>query len=418
MLRVSYTDAAGIIPDNVRTQYMERQRRVLDQVRGGMAEYADSLGWLDPDTWGGSTVQAELTELAAEVRGGADVFVLTGVGGSNNAARAVITALAPDSVPAVCYAGNTLCAYELERLQKTLGSASFYVNVIAKNFETLEPGSAFRVLRSLLYKAYGSGAAARIICTGTPESQLHRLCLEHGWRFLPFPPDIGGRYSAVSPVGLFPMAAAGIDIAQLVQGARGMRRRLFSLDAQENPAYQYACTRNLLYQAGYAIELLSFFEPRLCNFSRWWIQLFAESEGKQGRGVFPSSAQYSEDLHSVGQFVQDGSRLIYETFVEVRNGGASCRIPADGVDDRFNYLDGRDFADINACAFDAVYQAHARILPCFKFSVDTLDAYTFGELFYFCEFACVLSSLLLGVNPFDQPGVEAYKQYLFSALGK
>ncbi len=418
MLQINYTDTIHVLSQAELECYMNSNRNILAQICSGIAEYKDSLGWFDPLEWGNDAACSALTSLASEIQNKAQVFVVVGVGGSNNAARSVIHALAADSKVQIYYAGNTLSPYEIQKLVSHVKDTSFYINVIAKNFETLEPGSAFRVLRKILYEKYGEDAAERIICTGTPNSHLENLCTKHGWRFLAFPSDIGGRYSSVSNVGLLPMAVAGIDITSLVRGAKDMQERLVAADAVENYAYKYACIRNLLYNKGYKIELLSFFEPRFKYFSKWWIQLFAESEGKEGKGLFPCAAEYSEELHAVGQFVQDGSHMLFETFLDVLSQDASWMAAGDKVDDRFGYLDRFDFWDINKKAFEATLKAHSHILPCCTISIDAINPYTFGELFYCFEFACYISALLLGVNPFDQPGVEAYKQYMFKALGK
>ena len=300
------------------------------------------------------------------------------------------------------------------------GYQSIYIDCIAKNFETLEPGIAFRVLRQYLERRYGAeGAAKRIFATGTPGSTLHQLCLDQGYTFLTFPETIGGRYSVGSDVGLFPMAVAGVDIRALVQGMRDMRDPLLAAPAEENPALRYACLRRLLLEHGYRLEMLSFFEPRLDYFAKWWIQLFAESEGKEGNALYPVAASNSEDLHSIGQFIQEGSPILFETFVEVRARDASVLLPPEAKKDYFDYLTGMDFWDINNTARQATMRAHGdRGIPCMNLSIPAIDAHTLGGLFYFFLFACYLSCKLLGVNPFNQPGVEGYKGYMFQNLGK
>ena len=263
------------------------------------------------------------------------------------------------------------------------------------------------------------GAAKRIFATGTPGSTLHQLCLDQGYTFLTFPETIGGRYSVGSDVGLFPMAVAGVDIRALVQGMRDMRDTLLAAPAEENPALRYACLRRLLLEHGYRLEMLSFFEPRLDYFAKWWIQLFAESEGKEGTALYPVAASNSEDLHSIGQFIQEGSPILFETFVEVRARDASVLLPPEAKKDYFDYLTGKDFWDINNTARQATMRAHSdRGIPCLNLSIPAIDAHTLGGLFYFFLFACYLSCKLLGVNPFNQPGVEGYKGYMFQNLGK
>ncbi len=381
--------------------------------------YQDSLGWLDCEEWAGEEAVLNLQEKARELRKSIDVFVLIGVGGSNQAARAVISALQTDRRIKILYAGNNISAHYTNELIKELEGKSVHINVIAKNFETLEPGIGFRVLRNYLEKRYGEAARSRITVTGTKGSTLHQLAQSQGYEFLVFPDNIGGRYSVLSDVGLFPMAVAGIDILSLVQGAKEMRKLLWESKPCEHIALKYATYRNLLLKKGYNIELLAMFEPQLSYFSRWWIQLFAESEGKQEKGIFPVAVNYSEDLHSVGQYVQEGQRILFETFLEIQEQNSSLILEYHYEDDYFAYLDGKDFSEINQTAFEATLGTHSSSgIPCLRISIPRLDEYYFGQLFYFFEFSCYLSGIILGVNPFDQPGVEHYKQDMFSKLGK
>ncbi len=418
MFAITYQDDNNRIQEDELKRYLKDNESVLDTVKKKPKEFEDVLGWMDPEEWASDAQLSILEGKAAEVRSNADAFVLIGVGGSNNAARAVIKALDGLEGVEVYYAGNTISPYEVNRLLKELEGKSVYINVIAKNFETLEPGIGFRVLRKWLTERYKDQAFTRIIATGTRGSHLEQISRENGYTFLTFPDTIGGRYSALCDVGLFPMAVAGADIRKVVQGAKDMRAFLYEREGAENPAYYYAAIRNLLNQKGMKAEMLSFFEPRYRYFAKWWTQLFAESEGKCKKGLYPISSQCSEDLHSVGQFVQDGSPIMFETFLDVKNQDASYISEGDGVDDRFDYLDGVDFWEINKKAFEATYKAHSQCLPCFRIQVEHIDEYSFGQLFYFFEFACYISGLLLGINPFDQPGVEAYKGYMFEALGK
>lgn len=417
---------------------LQENEYLLRQAQKGEADYADGLGWLDTEEWANREVLENLQKLAGKIRREADVFVLIGVGGSNNAARSVIEAIQSEGTPEIIYAGNTLSANALQKMLASLNGKSVYIDCIAKNFETLEPGVAFRVLRGWLYERYGEQAAGRIIATGTKGSLLEKICTEKGYTFLEFPGNIGGRYTAMSSVGLLPMAVAGIDIEALVRGAGDMQRELRMKEAGENPAYRYACMRNVLYKRGYRVEMLSSFEPRLRYFYKWWIQLFAESEGKDGMGLFPVASEYSEELHSIGQFVQCGSPILFETFLNVQEQQDSLAVEADEtlaasreeagekaggskaekLTDGFDYLSGKDFWSINKIAYEATLAAHAEKLPCMTLEISALDAYHFGQMFYFFQFACYLSCKMMGVNPFDQPGVEAYKERMFKALGK
>ena len=402
-------------------QRLQAAAPLLAEVLAGEEQYQDNLGWFSVDEAAGPERVDFLLEQAARVRADADAFVVIGIGGSNQAARAVVKALRPENGPAILWAGNTISACETARLLKELdGYQSVYIDCIAKNFETLEPGISFRVLRRYLEQRYGQAEAAkRIFATGTPGSTLHQLCIDNGYTFLTFPERIGGRYSVGSDVGLFPMAVAGVDVKALVQGMRDMRDELRAAPAGENLALRYACLRKWMLEQGLSLEMLAFFEPRLDYFAKWWIQLFAESEGKDGTGLYPVVSSNSEDLHSIGQFIQQGSPILFETFVTVRARDASVVLPATDKKDYFDYLTGRDFWDINDTARRATMRAHSEGgIPCLELSIPAIDAHTLGELFYFFLFSCYLSCRLVGVNPFNQPGVESYKGYMFKNLGK
>lgn len=411
-------DKSGMLPESRLRSYLRDNARILDAVRSGENQYKDSLGWLDVEEWAGDSWLTRYEGLARKVNRDADALVVVGIGGSNQAARAMVSAMGSKSGTEIIWAGNTISAHSINEVLGSLKGKSVYIDVIAKNFETLEPGIAFRALRDFLKEQYGEKYAARVIATGTRGSRLEQLCTKHGFTFLPFPEDVGGRYTALTPIGLFPAAVAGLDLRAIAAGARRMRERLFSGPAENNMALRFAAVRNLMYQKGYRIEMLSFFEPRLFRFAKWWTQLFAESEGKDSTGLYPVIGSFSEDLHSIGQFVQQGTPVIFENFLEVRAREASPVLQADEVDDAFGYLDGKDFDEINRAAFQATVAAHSERFPCGILSVPALDEDTFGQLFYFFPFACYLSGKLLGINPFDQPGVEAYKNQMFGILGK
>lgn len=417
-LTFSLSDGTGKLPEREITAAVAENAWVLDTVRAGEEAYRDSTGWMNVDDWAGESWLDRYEALAQQVRREADALVVIGIGGSNQAARAVVDAIGEKGGTKIVWAGNSISAYEMNAVLDSIRGMRVSINVIAKNFETLEPGIGFRALRAFLKEQYGGDYARHVICTGTEGSHLHELCKEHGYMFLPFPNKIGGRYTAMSPVGLFPMAVAGMDIRAMAQGARHMCQRLYSEPAQTNVALRYAVIRNLLYQKGYRMEMLSFFEPRLFRFAKWWMQLFGESEGKDNLGLYPLFGNFSEDLHSIGQFLQDGTPVIFETFLDVRHSGASLKLHGDDVDDRFDYLDGKDFDEINRAAYEATLQAHSGRFPCLELEVERIDEKTFGQLFYFFEFVCYLSAKILGVNPFNQPGVEAYKNNMLAALGK
>ena len=419
MLKLECMDKSGHLTDERIASAVRQFAPVLERVKAGEGLDPDAIGWLDTDQWAGEETLARLEKIAADVRGKSDAFVVIGVGGSNNAARSVVEALKGKGGCEIIWAGNTLSPAAMSRMLAQLDGKDFCIDCIAKNFETLEPGASFRVLRQLLVSRYGKeGAAGRIIATGTFGSSLEKLCRDNGFTFIPFPTDIGGRYTAMSNVGLLPMAVAGLDIRALTAGAKWMRKEFYETPAEENTALRYAVIRNLLYADGYALEMLSSFEPQLKWFYKWWIQLFAESEGKDNKGVFPVAGEFSEELHSVGQFIQDGSPIMFETFLDVKKQNASLIVEPDETEDYFDYLDGKDFWEINKAAYHATVTAHSKKLPCMTIELDELDAYHFGQLFYFFQFACYLSCKIMGVNPFDQPGEEAYKKWMFEALGK
>lgn len=376
------------------------------------------LGWRSLET---AAVQLDIMKRkTAEIRNHADIFVIVGVGGSNQAARAMIEALKLDrNGPEIVYLGNTLSPYYIQKTLEYMEGKSVYIDVIAKNFETLEPGSHFRILRQWMKKRYTKEEmAARIIVTGTLHSRLNEIADENGYLFLQFPVPVGGRYSAFTPVGLFPIMVAGLNVDAFLSGVsdaiKDCRVNL------QNPAISYAAARNLLYERGYDIEMLVSFEPQLAYLEKWWVQLFGESEGKEKKGIYPAAAVYSEDLHSIGQYMQDGRRNLIETFISVKNPGASAIIEPDPeFGDRFDYLDYMDFEHINKAAEAATLQAHAAGgVPCIRFQVEEISEYVFGELYYYFMMSCAVSGTMMKVNPFDQEGVEEYKKSMFKILRK
>ena len=375
------------------------------------------LGWLDCE----QATEGYLTavkEKAAQWREIADTLVVVGVGGSNQAARGVIDALGGDGLRIV-WAGNTLSAWELQRILRELEGHSVVMHVIAKNFETLEPGSHYRVLRHWMEQRYDAQEMARrVVLTGTEGTRLHEIAIEKGHLFLPFPGPIGGRYTAFTVVGLLPIAAAGLDVDAYLKGGLDMQAQVESCD--DNVAFRYAAWRNAFYPQGFDTEMLVSFEPRFERLARWWRQLFGESEGKDGKGIFPAYSMYSEDLHSIGQYVQGGPRCMLETFISVEDDGGHMPVTTDRESrDGFDYLEGRDFTFINKAAETATLTAHGEGgVPCCQLTVDKVDEYAFGQLYYAFMAACAVSGCLLGVNPFDQEGVENYKRSMFAILGK
>jgi glucose-6-phosphate isomerase len=417
-----FTNISSSVAQHEIDQEIKVHQKLIESILHPQVTDSDVLGWVDLDSCTDADMLRQIETIAQEIRERAEVFLLIGVGGSNQGARAVIKALQTDGKPEIIYTGNNLSPVYMQKILAQLKGKSVYANVIAKNFATLEPGICFRMIRQYLEATYGAvEAAQRIIATGSPDdSSLQRLAEAKGYRFLPFPLAVGGRFSVLSPVGLLPIAVSGVNIRELLQGAREMARYIQTTPPEQNSAVQYGVIRNLLLKRGFTVEILAYFEPLLAYFSKWWVQLFGESEGKNGTGIFPTACSFSEDLHSLGQYIQDGWKMLFETFINLEEAGARLPISADPrTADGFEYLDGKDFADLNRTAYEATVQAHATGgVPVMILNVPELTPYYFGQLFYFFEYACFISATLLGVDPFDQPGVEAYKTRMFGALGK
>lgn len=424
-LGLDYASAVSFLGETELERELALQRSRLEEIRRPSPNGGADLGWLEFDSVADAALLGTIKEKAEAIRENADIFILIGVGGSNQGARAVIEALGDNSKidsgqrkgPKIIYAGNNLSPKYLNSILEEIQGKSVYVNVIAKNFATLEPGISFRIFRQYLERTYGKdGAAQRIIATGSlNRSSLEVLGENRGYTLLPFPLNVGGRFSVLTAVGLLPIAVSGVEIDQLLAGAREMKDLLQRIDLENSPAVIYALLRNLLLKKGYEIEVLAHFEPVLEYFAKWWLQLFGESEGKEGKGVYPSRCSYSEDLHAIGQYLQQGRRVIFETFINLEKVDSSLILGPEPDDcDQFNYLSGYDLGEINRIAYRATYQAHTEGgVPCIGINVPRLNAYYFGQLFFFFEMACYLSATLLGVNPFDQPGVEAYKKNMF-----
>ncbi|MCD8006378.1 MAG: glucose-6-phosphate isomerase [Oscillospiraceae bacterium] len=409
-MTLTLCDNSGLLGDEKLSELTEKNKPYLEAMLNGKDEFKDSAGWVEP---GKQAYLEECEWLGTIVRQNADVLVVIGVGGSNRAARAVYECLGSKSYVKIEWAGLNYSASEMNALLRRLEGKSVYINVIAKNFKTLEPGLWFRVLRNWLRDEYGEEYSQRIICTGTPGSDLNKLADDNDYYFLPFPENVCGRYSALTPVALFPLAVTGFNIREMLGGATVMRMVLQKAD--NNPALMLASARNYLYGNGFKLEMLSFFEPSLERFSKWWVQMFAESEGKNGKGLYPVVGSFTEDLHSIGQYIQQGEPILYEIFLNVMN-PEDRQIDSTDIPDGFEYLDGKSLNDVNSAAFKATLATHSERFPCLRIDVVSLDEFTFGELFYFFMFTCCLSAKILGVNPFDQPGVEGYKEKTIAGL--
>lgn len=413
--------------------YLEPYVRLAhDQLHQKTGPGADFLGWVDwPVTYDRDEF-ARIRETAARIRDEADAFVVIGIGGSYLGARAAIEMLTSPfynllprdkrSGPEIYFAGHHLSGAYLAHLLEQLEGKTVYVNVVSKSGTTTEPAIAFRVIREWLYRTAGPEVARRRIVATTDRARgaLRRLAAEEGYETFVIPDDIGGRYSVLTAVGLLPIAVAGIDIAAMIEGAQAAREAFAVPRLADNPAYQYAAYRTALYRKGYTVELLVGYEPSLATFAEWWKQLFGESEGKDHKGIFPASVQFTTDLHSMGQYIQDGRRHLFETVLFVERPARDVTIPDDGTDgDGLAFLAGASVHHVNRRAFEGTVLAHVDGgVPNLVLRVPELSARAFGELVYFFEKACGVSGYLLGVNPFDQPGVEAYKRNMFALLGK
>ncbi|PAF37531.1 glucose-6-phosphate isomerase [Terribacillus saccharophilus] len=403
-----------------------------DQLHNKTGASNDFLGWLELPMDYDKEEFARIKQAAEKIQSDSDVLLVVGIGGSYLGARAAIEALTHSffnvlskedrKAPQVFFVGNSISAPYLNQLLDAIKGKDVSVNVISKSGTTTEPAIAFRIFKKYLEEKYGVDEARKRIYATTDKARgaLKTLASKEGYESFVIPDDVGGRFSVLTAVGLLPIAAAGVDIDSIMSGAQKAQEELSVSDLKENPAYQYAAIRNVLYNKGKNIELLVNYEPSLQYFSEWWKQLFGESEGKDLKGLFPASANFSTDLHSLGQYVQEGRRDLFETVVLVKQPVSDVTIEAEEEDlDGLNYLAGQTVDQVNYKAFQGTLLAHTDgNVPNLVVEVPALDPFSFGYLVYFFEKACAISGYLLGVNPFDQPGVEAYKKNMFALLGK
>lgn len=395
-------------------------------LENGSGPGAEFRGWITLPERTTAESLGRLADEASRLARLAETVVVVGIGGSYLGAKAVISALqgyfgGGKSAPEIVFAGHTLSEDYYSQLLGYLKGRSFAVVVISKSGTTTEPAVAFRLLRGLLYEKYGrQGAAERIVAiTDERKGVLRETAANEGYATFAVPDDVGGRFSVFTPVGLLPIAVAGFDIRALMRGAGDMQRRLQGA-GDDNPAVRYAAVRNALYRAGKKIEVLTVYEPRLSYIAEWWKQLFGESEGKQGRGIFPASLVNVADLHSMGQYMQEGERTLFETVISVAQAEGNVAVPREeGVTDGLGYLEGRRVGELNAIAEQGVRMAHVEGgVPNVRLTVPQANEYWIGALLYFFEKACGVSAYMLGVNPFDQPGVEAYKKNIALLSGR
>lgn len=429
-LNLQFTDQA--IRDEEWMYFNPFIQDVHARLHSGDVPGSEYLGWLHLPSQTLSAGVSDIMDAAQQIRDQADALVVIGIGGSYLGARAAFEWCKPDYYnqltvtqrkgPELYFAGNHLCASALQDLLNVLDGKRVCLNVISKSGTTTEPAVTFRILREWLTKQVGKAEAAKRIYVTTDRAKgaLKQLAAEENYRTFVIPDDVGGRYSVLTPVGLLPLAAVGVDIEQLLQGAAQSEKVLATSNIADNPAYRYAAVRNALYRKGKTTEILAYMNPSLRSFAEWWKQLFGESEGKDNKGIYPASVGYTTDLHSMGQFVQEGTRNLFETFIRVKTSPHDVELPSDpAVDDGLEYLAGRPITWINEQARIATQLAHADGgVPNLLITVPDRSATSLGELFYFFELSCATSGLLMGVNPFNQPGVEAYKVNMFSLLGK
>ena len=392
----------------------------------------DFLGWIDlPENYD-KEEYARIKKSAEKIKNDSDILLVIGIGGSYLGARAALEMLNHSfqnlltkeerKVPQVIFVGHHLSSTYMSELLELLKGKDFSINVISKSGTTTEPAVAFRIFKKYLEEKYGAEEAKTRIYATTDRAKgaLKTSADQAGYETFVIPVDVGGRYSVLTAVGLLPIAVSGISIDDMMQGAKDAMHDLAEPTLANNPAYQYAAVRNVLYNKGKVTELLINYEPSLQYFSEWWKQLFGESEGKDQKGIYPSSANFTTDLHSLGQYIQEGRRNIFETVLHVNAAKKNLTLEAEENDsDGLNYLAGKTIHEINDKAFQGTMLAHTDgDVPNLIVELPALDAYTFGYMVYFFEKACAISGYLLGVNPFDQPGVEAYKKNMFALLGK
>lgn len=401
-----------------------------DLLYSGKGAGNDYIGWVDlPNNYDKDEFE-RIKKAAKKIQSNSEVLIVIGIGGSYLGGRAALEFVngvnfnkkVHKGIPEVYFVGNSISSDYLSDIIEILGDRDFSINVISKSGTTTEPAIAFRIFKKIIEDKYGKeGAKERIFATtDKARGALKSMCNTEGYETFVIPDDVGGRFSVLTPVGLLPMAAAGIDVDAVMQGASDAVATYKNDDLENNDCLKYAATRQILGRKGKAIEILANYEPSLTMFGEWYKQLYAESEGKDGKGIFPVSANFSTDLHSIGQFIQDGSRNLFETVLWVENAKKNITIETDAENlDGLNFVADKTIQYVNSKAYAGTFLAHVDGgVPTMVLEVEKTDAYNFGQLVYFFEKALAISGYMLGVNPFDQPGVEAYKKNMFALLGK
>ena len=421
-----YSKAAGFVNqeelDNLKDTVLFAKDILVNRTGAGN----DFLGWIDLPVDYDKEEFARIKEAAKRIQNDSDVLLVVGIGGSYLGARAAIDFLSHSfyrrKTPEIYFVGNSISSKYIKDLQDMLEGKDFSINIISKSGTTTEPAIAFRVFKKMLIEKYGKEEANKRIYATTDKARgaLKNLANEEGYESFVVPDDVGGRYSVLTAVGLLPIAVSGADIDKLMEGAASGRKKALEASYEENPLLLYAAVRNILHRKGKMVEIVANYEPSLHYVSEWWKQLYGESEGKDQRGIMPASVDLTTDLHSMGQFIQDGSRIMFETVLIVEESPAEIILEEEEVDtDGMNYLAGKNVDFVNKSAMNGTILAHTDgNVPNLKVNIPEQDEYSLGQLFYFFEFACGVSGYLLGVNPFNQPGVESYKSNMFALLGK
>ena len=431
-VKFDYSKTAGYVHEHEvesMKALTESARQLLLSKSGAGNDY---LGWIDLPVDYDKEEFARIKKAAEKIKSDSDVLVVIGIGGSYLGARAAIEFLGHNffnsvskdlrKAPEIYFVGNSISSNYLAGLVDVIGDRDFSVNIISKSGTTTEPAIAFRVFKKMLEETYGKDGAAKRIYATTDKAKgaLKKLADAEGYEEFVVPDDVGGRFSVLTAVGLLSIAVSGVDIDELMAGAASARKRCIENDFDNNDAMQYAALRNIMLRKGKSVEILCDYEPSLHYTLEWWKQLMGESEGKDNKGLFPASVDLTTDLHSMGQFIQDGSRIMFETVLNVEKTSREIVIEKEDEDlDGLNYLAGKTMDFVNKCAMNGTILAHTDgNTPNLRVDIPEQTPFYFGELFYFFEFACGLSGYMLGVNPFNQPGVESYKKNMFALLGK
>ncbi len=431
-VRFDYSKAAGFISqeeiDNMEDAVMGAKKKLVEKNGAGN----DYVGWVDLPVDYDKEEFARIKKAAAKIQSDSDVLLVVGIGGSYLGARAAIEFLSHSfynvlpkgarKTPEIYFVGNSISSKCIKDLKDVLEGKDFSVNIISKSGTTTEPAIAFRVFKEMLIEKYGKEEANKRIYATTDKARgaLKSLANEEGYESFVVPDDVGGRFSVLTAVGLLPIAVSGADIDKLMEGAASGRKKALEAPYKENAALMYAAVRNILLRKGKHVEIVANYEPSLHYVSEWWKQLYGESEGKDQKGIFPAAVDLTTDLHSMGQFIQDGARIMFETVLNVEDSPAEIILGEEEVDtDGMNYLAGKTVDFVNKSAMNGTILAHTDgNVPNLMVNIPEQNEFYLGELFYFFEFACGVSGYILGVNPFNQPGVESYKKNMFALLGK